>query len=143
MRLASRSPLGGFRSYSVVHRRRCAGKMQQILDLPNTLHGTRPLDECFEHVRSRHLAAQLCDAFLHVDVDLTLRNVGIPEDLGLDLVRERRVIEVLRRLSTMLDLLLHSVGMRLQKPKRSQPASPPGTGGPRDPVYVQLAPSSA
>jgi hypothetical protein len=86
-----------------------AGHVQEVLDLLDALDAARLLLEVRDQLGPLDLAPEDDDAVLGVDVDLTLRDVGIAEDLGLDLAGQRRVIGI--RL-----VLLLQVGRLLDQP---------------------------
>ena len=88
-----------------MHRRLGARDVQQVLDVAHPLHLAGLGDELFDQVGTRNLTAQLNDAVLHVDVQFALRDVGVPEYLAPNLVRERGVVEVLLLFPQMLRLL--------------------------------------
>src|SRR5512133_826073 len=76
-------------------RSRClllAGRMEQALDLLDTLDPAGLVDELFDQLGRVDLAAQDDLAVLRVDVDRALRHVGVAEDLGLDLLCQGDVV---------------------------------------------------
>jgi hypothetical protein len=83
------------RLVSLVHLGFGAGRVEQVLDVLHALDAARLLLEVADQLGTFDLAAEDDDAVLGVDVDLALRDVGVAEDLGLDLASERRVVRVL------------------------------------------------
>ena len=69
----------------------CPG-VEKVLDLLDALHVPCLLLEVANQLRLLDLAAKDDDTVLGIDVDLALRHVGVAEDLGLDLARERDVV---------------------------------------------------
>src|SRR5215213_8078203 len=67
--------------------------MDQVLDSTHTLDAPRLLPHPVDVVLALHDAAQEHDALLGVHADLALRDVGTAEQLALDLLRERDVVE--------------------------------------------------
>ncbi len=51
--------------------------------------------EFLDQLRTRDLSPQIHDAVLGVDADCAFRDIGVAEDLGLHLARERDVVESL------------------------------------------------
>src|SRR5439155_23934459 len=90
-------------------RRLGAGQVEQVLDVANALDIPRPVHELVDQLRPVDLAAELNDPVLDVDVDPALGHVRRTEDLGLDLLGERGVVEVLRLLVPVLHRLRHAV----------------------------------
>src|SRR5436305_447896 len=67
--------------------------MQEVLDPENALDLARLTGELLREVLL-DLSAQVDDAVFGVDIDLALRHLGVAEDLGLDLARERHVVRL-------------------------------------------------
>ncbi len=88
-----------------------AVRVEKVLHVPDALDLPRLLLERLDHVPLVDLAPQDDHAVLGVDVDLALGDVGIAEDLRLDLVRERGVVEVLFLLLQVHRLLRNAVGL--------------------------------
>src|SRR5215210_5453516 len=84
--------------------------VQQALDVLDALHLPSLADKLVDQLWGLDLAAQHDLAVLGVDVDLALRNLGVAEDLGLDLARQRHIVGLrLRLLAQVGDLLLERV----------------------------------
>jgi hypothetical protein len=81
--------------------------VEEVLDVLDALHLPRPLLEILDQLRLLDLAAEVDLAVLGVDVDLALRDVGVAEDLGLNLPRQRNVVGLRLRLLLEVLGLLH------------------------------------
>jgi hypothetical protein len=88
--------------------------VEEVLHLADAVDFHRRLAERLDEALVRDLAAQVDDAVLCIDVDVALRDIGVAEELRLDLGRERRVVGLLLRpLLEVRGLLRHAVGLRL------------------------------
>ena len=86
--------------------------MEQVLDFADALHLAGAALEVLDDLGPLYLAAEEHDSVLDVDVDLALRRVCGPEDLGLDLAGERDVVGLrLLLLAEVRRLLLQSVSL--------------------------------
>src|SRR3712207_520623 len=97
------SPLGSSVTSGplLMHRRRRARRVQEVLDVLDALDLARLADELVDQLAPLDLAAELHDALLRVDRDVALGRVGGAEDLGLDLARERDVVDLRRGLAVL------------------------------------------
>ena len=71
-----------------------AGHVQQVLDALDALDAARLLLQVLDQLGPFDLAAEDDDAVLGVHVDLALGHVRVAEDLRLDLVGERGVVQI-------------------------------------------------
>src|SRR3954447_2372931 len=95
-------------------------KMEEGLDVPDLRDRARLLLHRLHHLRVLHLAAKLDDAVDRVHVDVSLRDVGLAEQLRLDLARDRLVahagLRPGRAVAQGLDLAHAGVGGPARQP---------------------------
>src|SRR5215204_2883492 len=72
-----------------------AGQVRQVLDALHALHLPGPGHQLVHQLAVRQLAAEVDHAVLHVQVDLVLGDLVVPEDLALDLLGQRGIVEAL------------------------------------------------
>src|SRR6266581_3263466 len=102
----SHGPRQPLETPALLRRSACSLDVEEVLDLLNALNLPRALLEILDQLGLLDLAAEDDGAVLGVDIDLTLRHLGIAKDLGLDLAGERDVVGLrLLGLLAVLDLL--------------------------------------